>query len=133
MRKKLIHWAKTPIFVPRWMLSAKYIGFVVLGLFILLWGNPTLSLATFDGYTTFWAIGVMATATFSLPGSFRERYESFEKWTALILAGLVTTWSVAAIIRAVNEGTFERIPGAWAILMLGLLPAARAFGLLRGK
>lgn len=131
MRKKLINWGKTPIFVPRWMLSAKYAGFIVMGILFLLWGNTTLTLATFDLYTILWACGVIATATLSLPGSIHERFESVERWSALILGGLILTWSAAAIWRAFAEGDFSRIPGAWAVLLVGMFPMARSFGLLR--
>lgn len=131
MRKKLISWGKTPIFVPRWMLSAKYAGFIVMGILFLLWGNVTLQLATFDLYTKFWAAGVIITAVLSLPGSIRETYESLEKWAALILSGLIMSWAVAAIFRAISESELSRIPGAWAVFLVGLFPLARGFGLLR--
>lgn len=133
MRKKLITWGKTPIFVPRWLLTAKYLGFVIMGILFLLWGNATLSLATFEGYTTFWAASVILTSVLSLPGSIHEKFEPVEEWAALILSALITSWAVAAIWRAFNEAEFNRIPGAWAILLVGMLPAARAFGLLRSK
>lgn len=135
MRKKIlnwVHWWKTPIFVPRWMLSAKYLGFIVMGLLFLLWGNVTLQLATFDLYTTFWACGVIATAALCLPGSVHDKFESLEKWCALILGGLIMSWSVAAIWRAFAESEFSRIPGAWAVFLVGMFPLARGFGLLRG-
>lgn len=131
MRKKLISWGKTPIFVPRWMLSAKYLGFIIMGILFLLWGNVTLQLATFDLYTKFWAAGVIITAVLSVPGSIKEKYEALEKWSALILSGLIMSWSVAAIFRAFWESEFSRIPGAWAVFMVGLFPMARAFGLLK--
>lgn len=131
MRKKLISWGKTPIFVPRWMLSAKYLGFIVMGILFLLWGNVTLQLATFDLYTKFWAVGLILSAGISLPWSIHDKFEHYERWSALILAGLILTWSVAAIWRAFTEGDFSRIPGAWAVFMVGMFPMARAFGLLR--
>lgn len=134
MRKKIlnwVHWWKTPIFVPRWMLSAKYSGFIIMGILFLLWGNATLQLATFDLYTTFWACGVIATAALCLPGSVHDKFESLEKWCALILGGLIMSWSVAAIWRAFAESEFSRIPGAWAVFLVGMFPLARGFGLLR--
>ncbi len=113
------------------MLSAKYAGFIVMGILFLLWGNRTLSLATFDLYTTFWAAGVIATAALCLPGSIHDRFEDLEKWSALILSGLIMSWATAAIFRAFWESELSRIPGAWAVFMVGLFPMARAFGLLR--
>lgn len=133
MRKKLFSWGKTPIFVPRWMLSAKYAGFIVLGTLFLLWGNVTLSLATFDGYTTFWAIAVLISSVLCLPGSIDDRFEDLEKWSALVLSGFIASWAVAAGVVAVSMEELNRIPGAWAILLVGMFPAARAFGLLRVK
>lgn len=134
MRKKIlnwVHWWETPIFVPRWMLSAKYLGFILMGLFFLLWGNVTLQLATFDLYTTFWASGVIVTSILCLPGSVHDRFEALEKWCALVLGGLIMSWAVAAIWRAFAEGDFTRIPGAWAVFLVGMFPLARGFGLLR--
>jgi hypothetical protein len=133
VRKKLADWwDRNPIIVPRWLLTVKYLGFVILGILTLIGGIPSLQLFTFDGYTTFWAIAVITVGVGAAVGTFRGSWEGYEKWAVVILTGLLMTWSVAAIIRSVFEGDIERLAGSWAVFMLSMLPAARAIGLLRG-
>jgi predicted membrane channel-forming protein YqfA (hemolysin III family) len=115
------------------MLSAKYLGFIILGIISLVSGGiESINLATFDGYTFFWSYGIIISAAVAGFGSLREVWEGgIEKWGALALFSLLGVWSVAALIRAIGEGDLARVNGAVAILLLCMLPGARAFGLLR--
>lgn len=133
MRHKLLRWSKTPIFVPRPVLTLKYIGFVILGIFSALAGGiESINRATFEDYTFFWSYAVIAVSFVATVSSFREGWERhLEKWSALLLFGLLSSWSVAAVIRAFAEGDLNRVTGAFAILLLSMLPGTRAFGLLR--
>jgi hypothetical protein len=131
MKKRFIAWSKEPIHVPRWMLTMKYFAFAILGLLSFIGGIPTLSIATFDTFTTAWSGGLVVAGTVAAITSIRRSWEGVEKWAALIVAALLFTWAVAAIIRAASEADISRVAGAFAVLVISMLPAARAFGLMR--
>lgn len=131
MKKRLLSWSKDPIHVPRWMLTLKYVAFAILGILSFIGGIPSLTLATFDTYTAYWSIGLVVCALIAAVLSFRKAWEPREKWFALIVAGLLMSWAVAAIWRASVEGDITRVAGAFAVLVISFLPAVRAFGLLQ--
>lgn len=136
MRKKLItwvHWSKTPVIVPRWMLTAKYFGFIILGAFSAFSGGlRTLNVVTDELYPTLWSFGVITLGAVALVGSLREKWECHvEKWASLVLFGLLLSWAFGSMFIAFNEGDLARATGAFAILLLSMLPGVRAFSLLR--
>lgn len=135
MRKKLIHWvhwSKTPIIVPRWLLTMKYAGFIILGILSALSGGlRTLNTVAVDIYPTVWSFGVIAVGAAALVGSLKEKWECHvEKWAGLVLFGLLLSWAFASMIIAFNEGDLARATGAFAILLLSMLPGVRSFSLL---
>ena len=131
MKKRLLSWSKDPIHVPRWMLTLKYVAIIVLGILSFIGGIPSLTIATFDTYTVYWSVGLIACSAIAAILSFRKAWEPGEKWFALIVAGLLMSWAGAAIWRASVEGDITRVAGAFAVLVISFLPAVRAFGLLR--
>lgn len=132
MRKKILHWSKTPIIVPRWMLFLKYVGFVVLGVLSAIAGGlRTLNTVTTDVYPTVWSFGVILFGAIAAVGALREKWEChIEKWASLILFGFLLSWAVGSIFIALGEGDVNRATGAFAILLLSMLPGVRAFSLL---
>lgn len=130
MKTHIAAWSREPIVVPRWMLTAKYIGFVILGLLSSIGGIPTISHATFGSFTTFMSIGLVAVSVAGTITSFRRDWESVEKWAALSIAAFLATWAVAAIWAALAEMDLGRAASAFAVLLLAMLPASRSFGLM---
>lgn len=133
MRKHILTWRDSSFESPKWLLTFKYTFFFVLGLLAFLFGaSESLNIMTFEGYTTYWSLGLTAVSGIAAVASFRTAWEqTWEKWPAVVLTGLLLTWAAAAILRAINEGDPGRIQGAFAILGLGMLPGTRALGLLR--
>lgn len=114
------------------MLTAKYLGFVVLGFLTFAGGIPTLSIVTFDSFTT-WMSGALVLASITgVVASFRRDWEWVEKWAALVISALLSSWAVAAILRVFVEYglDLDRAGGAFAVLLLAMLPAARSFALM---
>lgn len=133
MRKHILTWRDSAFESPKWLLTFKYAFFFILGLLSAVFGaSESLNLLTFEGYTTFWSMGLTLTSGVAMVASLRTAWEQvWEKWSVVILTGLLLTWAAAAIIRAINEGDPGRVQGAFAILGLALLPGTRALGLLR--
>lgn len=131
MFSKIKQWHKDPLVIPRWLLTAKYIAFAVLGFLVLLGGLPTLDLLTFSGYTVVWSLTMMAASLWGAYYSLNEQGEPRERWGSLIVFALLFTWAVAAIVRAVVEGDLGRISGSFSVMVISMLPGVRAFDLLR--
>lgn len=132
MFTKFKQWHKDPLVIPRSLLTAKYVGFAILGFLVLLGGLPTLDLLTFEGYTSIWAGFLVMASLWGAYYSLSEAGEKREKSGALIVWALLSTWAVAAIARAVFfEPDIDRLSGAWTVVLISMLPWARAFGLLK--
>lgn len=132
MFRKIKQWHKDPLVVPRWLLTAKYIGFAVLGFLVLLGGLPTLDLLTFEGYTAVWAGALLLSSLWGAYYSLSEAGEKREKNGAIVVWAMLTTWAIAAMARALFfEPDIERLSGAWSVVLISMLPGARAFGLMK--
>lgn len=129
--RKALGRPKDPIHVPRWMLTGKYIAFAILGVLAIIGGMPTITLATFSTYTTYWAAGLVVASGLAAYWSLDRSHEKYEKWAALAVTALLATWAVAAIWRAAAEGDLDRVAGAFAVVIISGLPGIRAFGLMR--
>lgn len=133
MFRKIKQWHKDPLVIPRSLLTAKYVGFAILGVIVLLGGLPTLDLLTFDGYTAIWAGFLTLSSLWGAYYSLAETGEKREKWGAVVVFALLATWALAAIARAVFvEPDIDRLSGAWSVVLISMLPGARALGLLKG-
>lgn len=130
MKKHLRAWSREPVVVPRWMLTAKYLAFVILGILSIWSGIPTITIATFDTFTTYMSVGLSVASIIGVVTSFRREWEWVEKWAALCIAAFLATWAVSAIWRAAAEGDIGRVAGAYAILVTAMAPTARAFGVM---
>lgn len=132
MFSKFKQWHKDPLVIPRSLLTAKYVGFAILGFLVLLGGLPTLDLLTFDGYTSVWAAFLLLSSLWGAYFSLEEAGEKREKSGAIIVWALLTTWAIAAIARALFfEPDVDRLSGAWTVALISMLPGARAFGLMK--
>lgn len=133
MFRKIKQWHKDPLVIPRSLLTAKYVGFAILGVIVLLGGLPTLDLLTFEGYTALWAILLTGASLWGAYFSLSEAGEKKEKSGALVVWALLATWAIAAMARALFiEPDIDRLSGAWSVVLISMLPGARAFGLLKG-
>lgn len=131
MKKHLSAWEREPdVRIPRWLVTAKYIAFIVLGGLAIWAGIPTLTLATYDMFTTVMCVGLIAASIIGAVASSRMDWEWVEKWASLVIAAFLSTWALASIWRAISEGDIGRVTGAYAILVIAMLPAARSFGLM---
>lgn len=132
MFRKIKQWHKDPLVIPRSLLTAKYVGFAILGFLVLLGGLPTLDLLTFAGYTAVWAALLVLASLWGAYYSLSEAGEKQEKKGAVAVWALLATWAIAAIARAVFfEPDVDRLSGAWSVVLISMLPGARAFGLLK--
>lgn len=133
MFRKIKQWHKDPLVIPRSLLTAKYVGFAILGVLVLLGGLPTLDLLTFEGYTFLWATLLTGASLWGAYYSVHETGEKQEKKGALVVWALLSTWAIAALARALFvEPDIDRLSGAWSVVLISMLPGARAFGLLKG-
>jgi hypothetical protein len=119
--------------VPRWFLTVLYAEFAILGVVSAVRGVPTLDLTTFQGYTTFWGAGVALAAGLSAVFSLRSVWEKWERWSVLVLAGLVVGYAWGAIT-LVTSGTpaesSARIAFCIVLIIIGTLLTGRALQLL---
>lgn len=132
MRERFHWWRRDPIEVPRWMLTAKYFGFVILGVFGAIAGIPSVSLTTWPGYVTPYSILIAVSAGVAMFGSFSRRFEKYERWAALVLASLLSLYAAAAVSLAVQGGANAAGRAAFAVVVviITMLPSVRAAKLL---
>jgi hypothetical protein len=110
----------SPIVIPRWVLTAKYAIFVILGALTFVRGLVTLDLTTPASYQPFWAGAVALGAVVALVGSIDPRGEKVEQWAAAWIAGWLSFLAVQAFFISTGAG--------WLfIAMVTLLPVGRAF------
>lgn len=131
MKSHITLWSKQPaVLVPRWVLTAKYLGFCILGFLAFAGGIPSVALATFDSFTTYMSAGLCVASVIGVVASFRQKWEWIEKWAALVITAFLATWAVSATWRAFAEGDLDRAAGSFAVLLVAMLPALRSFGLM---
>lgn len=126
------HWWVMPLVIPRWMLTAKYVGFTVLGLIVFVGGLPTINFVTSEGYRPVWALMVSASAAVAAVLSVHPHWEPGERWAAVALTAWLAVYLVAVIIRAWEAGgeSHGRWAGVVVVAMITMLPAVRATSLL---
>lgn len=129
----LARWGRDPIVVPRWMLTVKYIGFVILGGVSSIAGAPSLERTTWNGYVAGWSLILMTVSLVAALGSTRRSWEALEKWFGLCVASLMTAYAASAVYLAFTDGADAILRWAFAVVltMVTLLPWVRAVSLLR--
>lgn len=125
MRERLL----SPIVVPRWLLTAMYVGFVLLGSVVMWASAPSVELITgADFAVAVWAfllaLGGLAAAVTSL----RQKWERWEKYPATAVAGLFLVYAFAPTA-LVLQGDADRASLSVVALLLSLIPLVRAYGL----
>lgn len=130
MVRKLVEWGKrSPIVIPRWVLTLQYLLFVLIGVTVYVASAPALDVTTWNGYTPFWSVAVMASAFVCVVGSITPRWEVLERWAVIALAALFIGYAFAPL-QLVLAGDHDRAAYSALAITLSLLPGARAVMLI---
>lgn len=121
--------SESPIPIPRWMLTLKYVMLALLGLTAIIAGLPAVhQLTDWDDYTAVWGLLVFASGSTAAWASWSPRHETAERWSGLALVSVLGGYAGGIAVWAVPE------PGRWALLVLVLtitmVPTARVIYLI---
>jgi hypothetical protein len=121
-----------PVWIPRWILTAAYTGFAVLGVLGVIFGSPTLDLTNPDGYTVFWGAAVAAGALTAAIGSITERWEPVERIGNLLMVLTLILYCVDALylVFGKTDGATSRAVFTGIVCIMTLLPLGRGFYLI---
>lgn len=120
---------RSPIVIPRGILSVKYIMFILLGLSIYIASSPSVDEQTPDWFTPVWGLSIAAPAVVAAFASFSERWETAEFWALVLLVPCIISYPIAAVSSVVNGDT-DRLAFSVAALLIALLPTGRWLMLL---
>ncbi|MDN4616398.1 hypothetical protein P5G50_18275 [Leifsonia sp. F6_8S_P_1B] len=123
--RKFITWGRSPILIPRWVLTLKYVMFVFVGVTVYVASSPSLDITTWEGYTPFWSIALIVASLTCIIGSASPRLEVMERWAVLVLFALLIGYAVAPV-QLVLAGDTDRAAYSILAITLSLLPGARA-------
>lgn len=125
MRERLL----SPITIPRWLLTALYLGFVLLGSVVVWASAPAVEIVTGSDLAVFvWAIVLTVASLASSITSLREKWERWEKYGVSVVAGLFLVYAFAPVV-LVFQGNAGRASLSVVALLLALFPVVRAYGL----
>jgi hypothetical protein len=97
-------------------------------------GVATLDAVAGTGWALLWPALIMVTATASLVGVLIERAGG-SAWPEMVatiaMLSLLGGYSIAIVIRSVEDGTLTRLPFAMLPVILSVFPASRLGGLAR--
>ena len=134
MRKYFQKWITEPLIVPRWMLTAQYAFFVILGILAAIVGIPSFDLTTWAGYVTPWSAAIVLSASLAFFASLdQSRERHMEKWSVVALVSLLFAYLTSAWIPTFTGGDVNlgRVIFCWLVTGVTILPAVRAGDLLR--
>ena len=137
MMKRIHEWATAILVIPRWLLTIKYALFALFGIAAIIAGAPSLYATVGALYAFYWAIGLTIASIVACVSSLFEsdRAETVEKWAAVAIVAFLSA-NVAGAITLVGLGEGNRVAFSVLLLIVTLLPAARAVALMlapRGK
>ena len=127
--RKFITWSRSPIVIPRWVLTLKYFLFVCIGVTVYVASSPSLDITTWAGYTPFWSVALMVSGLICMIGSATPRLEVLERWAVLVLTALLVGYAFAPVT-LVLAGDADRASYSVIAICLSLLPASRAVMLI---
>lgn len=122
----MIERQREPVVIPRWLLTAKYLAFLAVGLAVLNTEPATFERVYDTSLTAIWAILLIIASLVSFAGSLRAKWErSLERW------GVTAIWVLMAIyafapISLLLAGDPDRLAYSSIALLVSLLPFARA-------
>jgi len=130
MMRHFRNWGFAPITIPRWVLIAKYVCFLILGVVIFAASSPSLEHIAGDFWTALFGVCIAVAAVGALVGSVHARLEVLERWSVLALSGLLLGYAIAPVT-LVLAGDLDRATYSTIAVTLSLLPASRAWMLIR--
>lgn len=108
-----------PISMPRWVLPAKYLFFIMLAASTFVSGLRTLDLTTPATYTPIWCLAIAVGSIVALPASVTIRGEHVERWAAAWVAGWLS-------VVAFNSFFVSTGAGWLFVAFVTFVPAGRA-------
>lgn len=117
---------RQPITIPRWLLTAKYFVFVLVGMAVLNTNPPALTSIYETPVTAIWAICLIVVSIVAFVGSLRTVWEhGLEKWGATLIFVLMAVYAFAPIALVLN-GDPDRLAYSTIAILVSLLPYARS-------
>lgn len=113
------------------MLTAKYVGFMVLGLTVILATSPSLFETAGEWSSPAWGALVIIAGAWGAVGSTSEHREPIERWACTGLALLLWVYAISPVLIIITELDWDRATYSMTALLLSGLPIARAIYLLR--
>lgn len=129
--RPFINWSKSPIIVPRWMLTLKYVVLSALGTAIALATAPSLEDSLGDWLSTYWGYAILISGLLAAIGSARFRWEALERWSGSALSILLLVYALSPVLIIITEGDLDRLVYSITAIGLAMTPSARAVYLLR--
>lgn len=121
----------SPVIVPRYLFTLKYIGFIGLGAIAVVFGLPSLNATTWDGYENTWGAALTLLSIGAAVASLDKTRENIERWLALLVTALLAVYACSAIyLSFTTDEIADRAGFAWVVCIVTMLPAIRAFSLL---
>lgn len=118
-------WAWSPVIVLRIALVAVYIGYVYVSVIAFIAGVPVFRLTAPEGYTSVWAVFLGASAVVAAVGSITDRWQRVEKWSALVLAALMSAYVAGINAIGFAGGDLDRQVVGGVAFIAWILPAIR--------
>lgn len=126
-----MRYLRTPLTVPRYVLTVKYALFIALGVAVGTASAPSsFREITPDWYTPIWGVLLSLSALLALLGSLKEPGEALERWAASAVSCLLIGYAFAPIA-LVLEGDTDRLAYSVVALTVAMVPTARAIQLLK--
>jgi hypothetical protein len=117
---------REPIVIPRWLLTAKYFVFALVGAAVYNTNPPAFNRIYETSLTAVWALALILVAVVALVGSIRSVWEVHaEKWGATLIFVLMAIYAFAPIA-LVLQGDPDRLAYSAIAILVSLLPYARA-------
>ena len=124
-RSRFAIWAWSPIIVLRVSLVTIYLLWTYAAGIAFIAGVPVFDLTTPVGWTPVWATVLGTSAMLSALGSLADRWSSVERWSSLILSGMIFAYVGSLNLVAWVEGDLTRQFVGAVALIAAVLPVTR--------
>lgn len=124
-KSKFAIWAWSPIIVLRVALVATYVVWAFCATIAFIAGVPIFELTTPHGWTPIWALLLGISAIASAVGSLTDAWQKLERWSSLLLSGMILAYVGGLNIVAWGEGDLSRQFIGGVAFIAGILPITR--------
>ena len=121
----------SPIIVPRWMLTAKYLLLAILGVAVMYATSPSLEITGGDLLSPIWGALMMVASLVAAVGSVSPQSEVLERWSSSVVAILLVVYAFSPLLIILTTGDADRLAYSVTALALSGIPTARAWYLLK--